>query len=125
MLSKEEIQRIQSKLLWHGNNSSRSIHWVSWKVVCKSKEEGGLGIKDLEVFNRALLSKWRWRIIKEKEVIWSGIVRHRYISLVLKLLSSNCRDIKRGDYIWWRDLVLLDSKIEDPVFSFLTIFLVG
>lgn len=28
--------------------------------------EGGLGIKNLESFNLALLAKWRWRICNEK-----------------------------------------------------------
>lgn len=30
---------------------------VTWNKVCKPKKEGGLGIKDLELFNISLLSK--------------------------------------------------------------------
>lgn len=112
------LRRIQSDFLWKGSESSCSIHWVSWKEVCKPKEEGGIGIKDMENFNRDLLSKWKWRIINEKEAIWNRIVCHRYITPKLKLLSSNDRDISKGYSIWWRDLVQLDSKTEGLAHTF-------
>lgn len=28
--------------------------WVSWKKVCSSSDEGGLGIRDVECFNKTL-----------------------------------------------------------------------
>jgi len=36
----------------------RKIAWVSWKVICKPKKVGDLGIKDMRCFNRALLGQW-------------------------------------------------------------------
>jgi len=30
--------------------------------MCRPKEEGGLGIKDVEKFNTTLLAKWKWRL---------------------------------------------------------------
>lgn len=36
----------------------KGICWVSWKDLCRPKKEGGLGIKDLEAFNMALIRKW-------------------------------------------------------------------
>lgn len=32
-------------------------------MVYKSREDGGLGVKNLEWFNMAMLAKWRWRIL--------------------------------------------------------------
>jgi N-acetyl-beta-hexosaminidase len=38
-----------------GGDEAKKIHWVKWERVCKPKEEGGLGIKDLKLFNIALI----------------------------------------------------------------------
>jgi hypothetical protein len=40
----------------HGGKCSFRL--AKWSVVCRPKDQGGLGIKDLEVKNTALLGKW-------------------------------------------------------------------
>lgn len=52
----------------------------SWSLVCKPKEVGGLGIKDMAIFNRALLSKWLWRFIHEPNAIWVGIIEENTVT---------------------------------------------
>ena len=56
----QEIVKIQRSFLWGGVEENKKICWLSWNNVCKTKEEGGLGIKNVEEFNLALLSKWKW-----------------------------------------------------------------
>jgi hypothetical protein len=55
----KQIVKLQRQFLWGGTNRQRKIPWVSWANVCKSKADGGLGIKDLRAVNLALLGKWR------------------------------------------------------------------
>ncbi|GAU37373.1 hypothetical protein TSUD_22470 [Trifolium subterraneum] len=59
----KHIVRIQRNFLWGGASQDRKIAWVSWDNVCRPKNCGGLGIRDLRAVNLALLGKWRWRVI--------------------------------------------------------------
>lgn len=73
-----EIKRIKRNFLWNEGAGNKGNSWVSWKNMCKPKDQGGLGIKEVEGFNKALLRKWIWRFLKEEETIWVVILQHRY-----------------------------------------------
>ncbi|GFZ15713.1 P-loop containing nucleoside triphosphate hydrolases superfamily protein [Actinidia rufa] len=60
------------------------IHLVAWKDLCLPKKGGGLRIRDLVLFNKALLGKWIWRfalcrVIKGKYGINRGAWRTKDI----------------------------------------------
>jgi len=75
---RKEIVKIQRDFLWGWGHEGRKIAWVKWETICKPKEEGGLGIKDLKRFNYALLGKWKWRLGKEERGLWSDILFSKY-----------------------------------------------
>jgi len=52
-----KIERIQR---WGKREGSGKIASVKWDKVCLPKEDGGLGVKNIRIFNTALLAKWRW-----------------------------------------------------------------
>lgn len=84
------------------------VCWVSWDVVCKSKENGGLGVKNLDCFNIALLGKWVWRFLVGVESLWLRVLVSKYGDFVEAV--ENCRLGKTWDKSWsswWRDLVKL------------------
>lgn len=72
-----------SKFCGGRDPNSNKIHWMSWDLTIASKEKGGIGIGSIEAFDHALLKKWRWRFMCEKEVLWvqfvSEISRSRYV----------------------------------------------
>ncbi|KAI5404073.1 hypothetical protein KIW84_051277 [Lathyrus oleraceus] len=108
----KEIRSILSKFLWQGIEDKRPIHLVRWEQVCKSKDYGGVGIINLEVYNKALLMKWKWRIVNDSGAIWRGLIKHRYKNSEVNMFISDVCALNRGGSIWWRDLILIDS-LED------------
>ncbi|XP_058733400.1 uncharacterized protein LOC131605010 [Vicia villosa] len=100
----KEINRLESNFLWSGNVNKRSIHWVKWDTVCKPNEKGGLGVRDVEEFNKALLLKGEWRFLKEDKSIWSRFLGLRYHKIKLKVLDSSGEAFNFDDSIWWRTL---------------------
>src|SRR3954466_12504482 len=96
----KEIRGLLSNFLWNGNANKRSIHWVKWENVCKPKEKGGLGIRDVGDMNRFVLLKWKWRILKEDRAIWGIFQLLRYQNLKFKVLAS-CREVLNRDDSSW------------------------
>ena len=75
---KKKLDSIQSRFLWGGSSTARKIHWVDWNSVCNLKENGGLGIVDVGIKNRALLNKWVWRYGDEPNAMWRAIIASKY-----------------------------------------------
>ena len=41
----------------------RRVHWVKWETLCQTKSKGGMGFKDLALFNDVLLAKTRMETV--------------------------------------------------------------
>lgn len=52
-----DIESLIQKFWWEQRGERRKLHWVRWGVLQRPKDEGGLGSKDLALFNDALLAK--------------------------------------------------------------------
>jgi hypothetical protein len=54
---------------------------VKWEKVCTPIKEGGLSIRNLLVFDRALLGKWLWQYGIERDAWWRVVMDSKYGSL--------------------------------------------
>ncbi|KAL6206777.1 hypothetical protein ACLB2K_024023 [Fragaria x ananassa] len=51
---------------------------MSWDKLCRPKEEGGIGFRDLHAHNLALLSKQGWRLVKNPSSLLGRLYKVRY-----------------------------------------------
>ena len=72
------LEKIQRDFLWGGGALEQKPHLVRWSIVCDDKGKGGLRVKSLGLFNKALLGKWAWRFANEKTALWNQVIRRKY-----------------------------------------------
>ncbi|XP_058775834.1 uncharacterized protein LOC131650122 [Vicia villosa] len=60
--------------------------------------------------NKALLLKWKWRILTEDKAIWSDVLLLRYREPKVKVLAYGRRATSSKDSFWWRDVLNNDVK---------------
>lgn len=51
---------------------------MSWDRLCSVKDAGGLGFKDLRMFNTAMLAKQGWRLINNSNPLVTSIIKAKY-----------------------------------------------
>jgi hypothetical protein len=54
---------------------------VKWSAVCRSKQFGGLGIINTQILNECLLTKWVWKLYKQKNSLWVRLLTAKYIDM--------------------------------------------
>uniref|UniRef100_A0A2N9I4J4 Reverse transcriptase domain-containing protein n=1 Tax=Fagus sylvatica TaxID=28930 RepID=A0A2N9I4J4_FAGSY len=72
------IEKLQRNFLWGGLGDGFKHHLVGWDTVCSPLAQGGLGVRRVEVFNRALLGKWLWKFGKEDTHLWRRVIASKY-----------------------------------------------
>ena len=106
------LDYFRSRFFWQGDSEKKKYRLAKWNIVCRPKDQGGLGIHDLEVKNRALLGKWLFKLLTE-DGVWQTILRRKYIGS--KALSQVAW--KAGDSHFWAGL-MATKKFFFPYGSF-------
>ncbi|KAK2633819.1 hypothetical protein Ddye_028611 [Dipteronia dyeriana] len=74
----QEIYSLCAQFWWGSNGQSRKIHWCTWSRLCEAKEKGGLGFRDLEIFNKTLLANQCWRLINNGNSLAASVLKACY-----------------------------------------------
>ncbi|XP_050207383.1 uncharacterized protein LOC126656807 [Mercurialis annua] len=74
----KEINKILSNFWWGQKSNERKLHWVSWNKMCQAKGVGGIGFRDLEAFNLALLAKQGWKLLTQPDSLISKVFKGKY-----------------------------------------------
>ncbi|XP_026459211.1 uncharacterized protein LOC113359854 [Papaver somniferum] len=95
----DRIDSIQRRFFWNKDTNGRKWFPKSWNVVSSPKHIGGLNIRKVVEFNKALLTKLAWRLVNEHDALWVQIMAHKYFpdfNPLSDAISSNGSRIWRG-----------------------------
>jgi len=73
-----KLEAIQRNFLWGSFGSDFKFHLVRWNIMKQPLYLGGLDIRDLRLFNDALLGEWLWRFMNENGNLWRKVVTIKY-----------------------------------------------
>ncbi|GKF92260.1 hypothetical protein Tco_0278979, partial [Tanacetum coccineum] len=86
---------------------------IAWKKVCRPKSKGGLGLKDLGVWNKAMIIRNLWNVATDKNSLWV-----KWTSTVkLKGKSVWAVNEEASDSWGWKNIL----KIRDEVRNFIMV----
>ncbi|KAG8483530.1 hypothetical protein CXB51_023272 [Gossypium anomalum] len=74
----EEIHSKMSRMWWTSNDKTRGWAMMAWNHLCYPKGVGGMGFRDMHVFNLALLSKQVWRLVNFKDTLCFKVLSAKY-----------------------------------------------
>ena len=72
------MERIQCNFLWGSQGDRFNHHLVNWDIVCSPINYGGLGVRKLAVFTKAVQRKWLWRFGIEESNLWRRVIARKY-----------------------------------------------
>nr|GEX08151.1 reverse transcriptase domain, reverse transcriptase zinc-binding domain protein [Tanacetum cinerariifolium] len=107
-----DLEQVIRGFLWCQGDMKKWKAKVAWEVVCLPKKEGGLGIRRLDIFNKALIASHIWSILFGKDSLWVKWIhayklKGRYFwEVPLRVISS--RDIHKAGFS-------MGSKVADII----------
>lgn len=64
---------------WLNNGEAeKKMHWISWNQMTESKENGGMGFRELVGFNDTLICQQLWRLITQPNLLMSKVLKSKY-----------------------------------------------
>lgn len=82
---------------WSSGNNRKKIPWVAWQKLCKEKELGGLGFRDIEQFNQSLLANQAWIVWSKSDSLLARLLRQQYFK---RSSFLECSLGARPSYAW-------------------------
>ena len=62
---RKRMDFFRSRFFWQSDGHKRKYRLTKWNIICRPKDQGGLGVEVLELKNKSLLCKWLFKILNE------------------------------------------------------------
>ncbi|XP_062014259.1 uncharacterized mitochondrial protein AtMg00310-like [Rosa rugosa] len=86
-----------AKFWWGDNLNEKKIHLLAWEKLCVPKAEGGLGFRNMVLFNQALLAKQGWRILQYPDSLIASLYKAKYFP---DCGFMDAKSVNGGSYAW-------------------------
>jgi hypothetical protein len=67
-----------SNFWWGSSVDSHKLHWQRWSKLSSPKGNGGMGFRDMPLFNQAMLGKQGWRLIMNPDSLIAKVLKGKY-----------------------------------------------
>ena len=97
----DDISRMICRFWWAQQSNEHKMHWLSKETMCTRKEDGGLGFRNLHLFNLAMLARQGWRILSNPDSLCARVLRAKYFP------DGDLLKVKEGPGISysWRSII--------------------
>uniref|UniRef100_A0A803PWX2 Reverse transcriptase domain-containing protein n=1 Tax=Cannabis sativa TaxID=3483 RepID=A0A803PWX2_CANSA len=75
----KDIEAICRSYLWKGTQMMMGPGLVAWEHVCAPKNTGGLGLRDIQKWNTAAMTRYVWDIASKKDCLFVRWIHNVYL----------------------------------------------
>ncbi|CAJ2638086.1 unnamed protein product [Trifolium pratense] len=95
--------------IWGATDIKRTWHTVAWEDICRPKDQGGLGIRNVHLYNKSLLMKVAWNMLASPSAFWVQVLKSKYKCGTDSIPNVNPKQnfsiTWRGILAVWKDVV--------------------
>ncbi|XP_021776069.1 uncharacterized protein LOC110739896 [Chenopodium quinoa] len=73
-----EVEKVCRNFFWGKKGEDRKTCWVAWNKMYQSKINGGMGFRNMQLFNKAMLAKQARRILTNEQSLMSRVLKGKY-----------------------------------------------
>jgi hypothetical protein len=103
----KQFERILRQCLWRDNIDTPKQSLASWDMLCKPKQNGGVGIVNFKLQNEALLLKHLDKFYNRVNVPWVHLIWSTYYENIVPHGGNVSASF------WWRDIMKLVHKYRE------------
>jgi hypothetical protein len=88
----EELTQMIRYFWWGEEGGQRKVHWMAWERLVMPRCYGGIGFRDLKLFNQALLARQAWCLIQYPESLCARLLKAKHyprVDLMDAVFSSD------------------------------------
>ena len=74
----EKYEKLIREFWWGKEDGHHKVHWMAWDKLIKPKRGGGIGFRDMHMFNQALLARQGWRLLQKSDSLCAKVLKSKY-----------------------------------------------